>query len=726
MTKVAILWHMHQPYYGDAITGEQLLPWVRLHALKDYFGMVELLREFPRVRATFNLVPSLVAQLDALARGTVGDRYLDLGTKPAAELTSEEREFLVANFFHAQRARLIEPHPRYRELLAWREEAAATGIDAAWRAVAARFTDRDFRDLQIWQKLAWIDPLYDSDPRVGGLVEKGSDFTEDDKRQLAEVEGELLQRVLPAYRQAEARRQVELSTSPFYHPILPLLCDTDLYARIHPNARVSPPFQHPEDATAQLERAVACHERFFGVRPRGFWPPEGAVSEAVVGLGAAQGLNWMATDEVILARSLGTSFGRDGHGHLEQPDLLYRPYHVRVGGSEMRCLFRDHVLSDLIGFTYASWPPDAAAHDLVNRILEAGRRYSARTGGEAVVGIALDGENAWEHYERGGRPFLRAFYSLVSSHPELQTVTMSDATGGAEAVLGSLAAGSWASGDFYIWIGHQDDRKGWSQLAEARRALEESGPRVPPEARERARESLFIAEGSDWFWWYGDDHSSDQDLEFDTLFRSHVQAVYTALGLPVPEALLFTNITAGLKSVEIVQPTGQVRPPLTGRADESAWANAGFPRFRQFSGAMRQSAPVSAAHVTGIRFGFGDRMLFVRVDAAVAALDLLRSGAALTLGFLQPPGYRLRVDAGPDGPRCTWETRTERAAWLVRPEAGIRLAVGEVLEVSIPLDAFERRHGATLSFYVGLSQADVETARYPGQIPITTWTPDQD
>src|SRR5262245_38583616 len=284
MTRVAFLWHMHQPYYEDLVTREHILPWVRLHALKDYFGMVALLREFPAVRMTFNLVPSLLVQLEAFAEGRANDRFLDVGLKPATDLTDADIVFMLQNFFHAHRPRMIDVYPRYAELLARRGSQVET-LDQAV-AAARRFNIDDLRDLQVWQKLAWIDPFYlDSDSRVRGLVDKGRHFTEDDKKLLRAVELELLNAVIPEYRHAAARDQIELSTSPFYHPILPLLCDTEIYKRTHPDARgPRRRFVHPEDALEQLSRAAACHERLFGVRPLGVWPSEGSVSDEMVRL----------------------------------------------------------------------------------------------------------------------------------------------------------------------------------------------------------------------------------------------------------------------------------------------------------------------------------------------------------------------------------------------------------------------------------------------------------
>jgi alpha-amylase/alpha-mannosidase (GH57 family) len=549
MTKVAILWHMHQPYYEDLATGEHILPWVRLHALKDYYGMVALLREFPTVRVTFNLVPSLLVQLDAFAEDRARDRVLELGLKPTAQLTDDDRAFVLSNFFHAQRTRLIDPYPRYAELLERREAARRSGANsnADVQAQIGAFDETDLRDLQVWQKLVWIDPYYlDGDSRVRALIEKGRGFREEDKLALREVELELLRRVIPEYRAAADRGQAELSLSPFYHPILPLLCDTDIYLRNDPQAKLPRRrFQHPDDAKEQLTRAVSCYEDSFGRRPRGLWPSEGSVSEAVIPLAAEAGFQWMATDEIILARSLARPLRGAGTDRLEEPELLYRPYRIAAGQAEILCLFRDHALSDLIGFSYAQRPAEDAARDFIDRLAEAGRRYAERTaGGEATLSIILDGENAWEHYEGGGRPFLRALYGRLSDHPELRAVTMEEAASGPAGRLQNLYPGSWVNGDFYVWIGHADDRKAWGQLAEARDAYAQADPTVDPAARAQAFEEILIAEGSDWCWWYGEDHSSDQDLEFDELFRRHLRNVYRLLGKPVPEELYVSNISS--------------------------------------------------------------------------------------------------------------------------------------------------------------------------------------
>jgi alpha-amylase/alpha-mannosidase (GH57 family) len=350
------------------------------------------------------------------------------------------------------------------------------------------------------------------------------------------------------YQASRASGQIELSTTPFYHPILPLLCDTDVHLVAHPeHARPARRFSYPDDARLQVERAVTFHRRTFGEAPAGMWPSEGSVSDAIVPVVAAAGLRWMATDEDVLARTLRRPLGRDGFGHVERAGDLYRPYRVRAGGAEVVCLFRDHLLSDRIGFTYQSWDAGHAADEFVGRVREAGRRFTAETGDAAVVTVILDGENAWEHYAGGGRPFLRTLYQRLQDAPDIETVTMSEAAASpTAAVLEGVFPGSWINADFSIWAGHRDDQTAWSVLAAARETLAARAATAGSEAVVEATEELMIAEGSDWFWWYGDDHSSAQDAEFDELFRRHVSNVYRALGVAVPEQLGRSLRTTGV------------------------------------------------------------------------------------------------------------------------------------------------------------------------------------
>ncbi len=651
MVKLALLWHMHQPYYEDLATGEHILPWVRLHAIKDYWGMVALLREFPRLRVTFNLVPSLVAQVEAFAAGRARDRHLALGLKPAADLTPEEARWMVANGFHAPYAQMIGPYPRYAEL---------HGCRMGRRA----FHEQDLRDLQVWHKLAWMDPdLLGTDPRLIALVRKARGYAEDDKATLRTIELELLSRVVPEYRDAAARGQVELATSPFYHPILPLLCDSDAHLEAHPDAaKPRARFARPEDARLQIDRAIAFHEAAFGRRPLGMWPSEGSVSNQALQLIADAGLSWVATDEDILSRSL---------GQVMRPELLYRPY--RIGASGPAVLFRDHALSDRIGFHYKTWDAHAAADDFLGRVREAGHRHGAATGGEvAIVSVILDGDNAWEYYPGGGRPFVRALYGALERATDIQTVTMAEAASEPATVLPGVFPGSWINSDFQIWIGHRDDHRAWDQLSAARATYDARAALVDEVSRDRAHEEILIAEGSDWFWWYGDDHSSDHDADFDDLFRRHLRNAYAALGAPAPEALIATNITTGL-GPDRLEPSGFLTVTLDGR-DTSylEWVGAVSPSLAKPGGAMQEVAAPSL--VAGMQIGLARDALCIQLKGS-GLISALSEGAALALIV---SGTEVRV------------VPIERS-WL---------GVGTMVEAVIPFTAIGAGHGGDFQFGV--------------------------
>ena len=727
MTQVALLWHMHQPYYEDLVTREHILPWVRLHALKDYYGMVALLREFPGVRLTFNLVPSLLIQLEAFANDTARDRHLEIGLKPADALTDDDRALIVQNFFSAQQQRMIDPYRRYAELLVQRGNVGGPGdVDAAVR----RFSTDDLRDLQVWQKLVWIDPSYlATDQRVKGLIEKGRDFSEDDKALLRTVELEILNAVIPAHRRRVEAGQIEISTSPFYHPILPLLCDTEIYKRTHPNSAMPRHrFMHPEDAADQLERAVACHERLFGRRPIGLWPSEGSVSDAMIPLVAKAGFKWMATDELILARTLGINFSRDAGGHVDQPRRLYTPYRLVAGDQQVAIGFRDHALSDMIGFQYAGWAPEAAADDFVSRLAEAGRRGAAQGGGvEPTIFVILDGENAWEYFEGGGRPFLRALYQRLSDHPELRTVTMSEACKDPWETLPGIFPGSWIDANFYIWIGHADDHRAWTQLAEARDVLE-AASQADDKARQQAREEILIAEGSDWFWWYGDDHSSAHDQEFDDLFRRHLRNVYQLLQRPVPDELFVTNISVGGQAATQVDPTGLIHPTLDGE-DSSyfEWLAAGEVEVREVSGAMHQSDRPRRI-LTGIKFGFDPDRLLIRLDVAERAADVLAEGYSFAVTFLEPEGIRVAFAKAQGEVRATLSVRNGgQDGWSERPFTG-NVAVETIVEVAVPLaDLPGAASAPAVSFVVTTNDpGGTEVERQPAAHPVRLELPSPD
>src|SRR5579862_630442 len=417
--RLIFLWHQHQPFYKDLVTGEYRLPWVRLRALKDYYGMVKLLDEFPKVQQNFNLVPSLMTQIQDYGAGTAQDPFLQVAAKPAKELTPNERQFALQYLFQANPTNVIGRYPRYWEL---REKFREHGYNA--EKAEKYFEAQQFTDLQVLSQMAWFDEFFLEDKDVNGLIKKERNYSLEDQRFVIERERELLGKVLPAYADAAKKGSIEISATPFYHPILPLACDTNAGAASSPGLPLPQNrFRHPEDAREQLVRALDLHEKVFGIRPRGVWPSEGSVSEEVLGIAHNLGVKWMATDEGVLGRSLGTFFSRDGEGRLPaaQAEKLYTIHRFENAQTAMHLIFRDHTISDLVGFVYSGMPADQAAQHLIHNIRRAAQPVLDQ-GRDAIMPIILDGENAWEYYPRSGREFLRRFYDALAREPGIEAV----------------------------------------------------------------------------------------------------------------------------------------------------------------------------------------------------------------------------------------------------------------------------------------------------------------
>jgi len=560
--RVIILWHQHQPFYKDLVTGEYRLPWVRLHALKDYYGMVKLLDEFPNVHQTFNLVPSLITQIQDYVAGTAQDPFLKVAAKQAKDLTATERRFALQYLFQANPVHMIGRYPRYQTL--W-ERFRGVG-DSAERA-DKYFQSQDFTDLQVLSQIAWFDEFFLDDPDIAALIEKGQGFSLQDQAFVIARQRELLGKVLPAHAAAAQQGRIEISTSPFYHPILPLVCDTHMGAVSTPGlALPQNRFRHPEDAREQLRRGLELHQRVFGVQPVGVWPSEGSVSEEVLNIAQSLGVKWMATDEGVLGRSLGTNFARDGEGRLspQTAEKLYTIHRFESGSTQMHLIFRDHTISDMIGFVYSGMPAQDAANHLIHNIKQAAQPL-LNQGRDAVVSIILDGENAWEYYPRSGREFLRCFYDKLQSEPRIDAVTVSEAIARHHEFgkLTSLVPGSWINANFNVWIGAPEDNRSWDYLYHARNFYTEAADRVTEAQRKLALEELFIAEGSDWNWWYGPEHHSANDREFDELYRKHLSNVYQALGALAPDYLA-QPISGAETRPEFTPQTHYIHPHING------------------------------------------------------------------------------------------------------------------------------------------------------------------
>lgn len=563
---LAVLWHQHQPLYKDlshqTAAGSYTQPWVRLHAIRDYYSMAALIAEHPALHLTINLTPVLLWQiLDYVEQGAT-DRHLELTRKPAEALSPAQREEILATFFDAQWETQIAPHARYRELFALRQENQPT-------------TAQDVRDLQMWSNLAWFGKEFrDGDVRlttgetvsVPRFIAKARDFTVADIEAMIAEQLKLMRAIVPIHRALQDSGQIEVATTPFYHPILPLLVDTDTATIDRPGSVHPKRFAHPEDAEAQLRLAVEHYAHCFGKPPRGMWPAEGAVSQAVVALFAKSDVKWIATDGGVLARS-----GRWGY-RAEEPDVLCQPYRAEEGDVALSVFFRDAWLADHIGFHYQTFADyETAAREFLAQIKQ---RFVQRVTGDddRVLTVILDGENAWGAYREDARPFLHALYGLLEVDREMQTVTFSEYMDGNpargvyphrlhdQAKVYQLFTGSWidelgsAPGvDLGTWVGEAEENRAWELLATVRGEID--GPRASP----AALDALYAAEGSDWFWWFGDDQESGNDPAFDDLFRCHLRSAYRTMGTP-PPPWLGARLVPHRVLWTVTQPVAAIQP----------------------------------------------------------------------------------------------------------------------------------------------------------------------
>jgi len=686
--RVVLLWHQHQPFYKDLVTGEYRLPWVRLHALKDYYGMVKLLDEFPSVHQNFNLVPSLIAQIQDYVASTARDPFLEIASKPAKDLTPEERRFALQYLFQANPVNMIGRYPRYHEL--WERFRGAN--DSPERA-ERYFQPQDFTDLQVLSQIAWFDEFFLHQPEIAALIKKGHGFSLDDQRFVVEHERELLACVLPAHAEAAKAGRIEISTSPFYHPILPLVCDTNIGAASNPGLPLPQNrFRHPEDAREQLQRGLDLHQRVFGVRPQGVWPSEGSVSEEILAIAHDLGVKWMATDEGVLGRTLGINFARDGSGLLssDRAEKLYNLHRFESGPTQMHLLFRDHTISDLIGFVYSGMPPHDAAQHLMHNIKSAAQPVLEK-GQDAVIPIILDGENAWEYYPQSGREFLRRFYDALQREPGLEAVTISEAIARHQNFgrLTSLVPGSWINANFNVWIGAREDNRAWDCLYHAREFYTQHAAAATEAQRRLAFEEILIAEGSDWNWWYGPEHHSANDREFDELYRKHLSNVYQALGASPPDYLA-QRIAGAEVRPSFVPQTAYIHPHITGNMVRYfEWMGAAIYTADRRSGSMHGKsflldavyAGIDASHVYG-------RLDFI-ADIPEAEFELVVNLESWAADEARPR-CALRLAAKLDSAEIeSWKITTasedQTLASSSRPASGAKVALDRNFEFKLPL-----------------------------------------
>ena len=550
---VVLLWHMHQPQYRDPVNGEYILPWTYLHAIKDYTDMAAHLEANPQARAVVNFAPILIEQLEELATRVTAhlsngeplpDPVLALLAEAPLPLEPAARLALLQACLRAERVHLISRYPVYAEL-------ATLAVALGTRDTVSYASDQYLRDIGVWYHIAWLgEHVKRTDVRVAALIDRERDFTATHRRVLLELISELLAGLLGRYRVLAERGQVELSMSPYGHPILPLLIDFQTARESVPAAPLPRAAQYPggeERVAWHMQEGVRVFTRAFGRPPVGCWPSEGAISTRALELVGEHGMRWAASSGNVLRGCLRALDARQGDWSESAPEL----HAWQVAGRELSLFFRHDELSDLIGFAYSKWHGDDAVRHFIGELERVAREQARRPGALAL--IALDGENAWEHYPFNGYYFLKGLYAALAAHPQLELTTLGDvlARRPVHQPLQQVVAGSWVHGTLATWIGDRDKNAGWDLLVQAKLAVDEvlAGDRLPPHKREWIERQLALCESSDWFWWFGDYNPYLAVRDFDRLFRHQLASLYRLLGREPPEALSYA-ISVGLGAPE--------------------------------------------------------------------------------------------------------------------------------------------------------------------------------
>ncbi|MGI5817761.1 MAG: hypothetical protein ACOX9R_06645 [Armatimonadota bacterium] len=685
---VAFVWHMHQPWYLWPDSSRAALPFARLHACGAYYDMPWVLRQFDHTRVTFNLVPSLVEQVEGYAEGEIVDRAVELSRRDATDLTLDDQRYLLTHMCGGHPGGAMAASARYGELSHKRGiDRKPETIDRACRV----FSEGEYLDLQVLFNLAWCGFALDNTSEVvRELRRKDRSFTEDEKYALLEEMDRAVGLIVESYATAAAEGRAELVCSPRYHPIMPLLANMDDAGRRIPASRLPERRWHePEEVRRQLREGLERHEAVFGARPRGIWPSEGSVSDAALRIAAEEGVEWAASDEEVLAATLNS-------GGRPSPRDLYRPW--RAADGRLALVFRDHRLSDLIGFVYRDWTPQDAADDLIDRIKKAADRVPEGSS-PPLVSVILDGENPWGWYHDAGEGFLRALYAGIEADEQLRTVTVAEHLDEfpPEDELESVFPGSWIDHSFSTWIGGTEHRQAWNLLSDALEATKSH--EGDEKALARARRHLMIAEGSDWFWWYSENqHSLDADI-FDALFRSHCAQVYRELGLEPPAA-----VEEPIYAEKISRLTREAAGPMTANIDGRItsyfeWQPAALMRTAGLASAMQRSQYV----VQEMYFGFDEQNLWLRLDTDRPAAESLRDCRMEILfdGEIQHT-IMISGSAGPEPVEING-TLCEQA----------ECRVDRIVEARVPLELVDVELGGTLKLAVVLGREGRVIERWP-------------
>ena len=698
---VAFLWHMHQPYYRDMLTGESSMPWVRLHGIHSYYDMVRLHESMPDIEATINFVPSLIMQLREYVEEGKSDAFLDHTRVPADALNAQQKAFLLRHFFMANYDHLIKPCPNYWKLM---ERRGTDPQMVDYNEAIRFFSTQDYLDIQVFYNLVWFGfKAREEIPQIQELLSKGGHFTEDDKQFVLNTQQQILKSLLDAIKRVAASENIELSTTPFFHPILPLLIDTDFARRAMKKAPLPPRMTASAHARYQLSKAVSYMQEFTGQRPHGMWPAEGSVCPEMIPFLSETEISWIATDEGILLSS-----GVKG----TRSELIYQPYIAEHGDARVAMVFRDRELSDLISFSYQRMKQEDAASDLIKRIKSIGA--NCPTGKDNIITIILDGENPWEHYPEGGKLFLNMLFQKMREEG-IKTTSIGRYIQNhkPETTITKLHSGSWIAANYAIWIGKNQKNQGWNYL---KRTVDELGSLISPRTGDlsepshlKAIDSFAAACGSDWFWWFDDDFDSAFKSDFDRIFRTHLKNTFSFLKRDMPLFLFNPIYRYEEREAAVITPPAFIDPLIDGEASSFfEWINATRINVRRFGGTMGQTEELFET----IHFGFNPEAFFLRIDPIDDEKGFVLGEAEELIFYIHDEKNQYKL-------RLYQEGNAYKLVAVNEPEEGfkggdypISFGIANVFEMRCPFAELGYKAGEMLTLVITVVRSGVEMRRY--------------
>ncbi len=585
---------MHQPYYKDDKDAITFMPWVFLHAIKDYYDIPWYSENFPNIKATYNLVPSLLFQIESYINHSANDKLLEIMKKEIPALNHDEFEFLQSYLFLSNEKNMIKPLPRYHELF----------LKYKINSNIKEFEYQEILDCEVLFLLSWCgNYLRENNEIVQHLLEKQHFYSQQDKIHLIDSLIKFLPQILEYYKSLNDSGKITLCTTPYYHPITPLLLDINSAVEAKPHVtlpKVDSSFQALGEKNTH--QAIEYFEKLFGKKPTGFWPAEGSVSLKTAKLFANNDLQWFCTDEEVLFKTI----------HNNEKHNIYKNYTLDIEGKTIDIRFRDHFLSDSIGFEYSNKHPRIAALEFIKHLENIYNSHQF----SPLVNVILDGENAWEFFPHNAKEFFTELYTLLEELSWIDTVTMDEISTKEDIqnfTLPTLTSGSWINGNFDIWIGSDEKNRAWELLDLTMKDYMTFKETLDPHTNSLIEKEFMIALGSDWFWWYGDDHFTIQAKEFDELFRKHLINIYQYMELDTPSLILKPIIKTNTSQTFHTKPINFISPTIDGlKSNYFEWLGAGAVDISKEFSVMDGSKNI----VQNILYGYDEENLYLFFEAS--------------------------------------------------------------------------------------------------------------